>query len=238
MTLEICASSIQSALNAQLAGAQRIELCDNLAQGGTTPSYGTIAQAKNLLDIPVFVLIRPREGDFFYSADEFEVMKKDIEACKELGCDGVVLGILHKDGSVDIKRTHALVKLAKPMQVTFHRAFDRCKDPLTGLEAVIQTGCSRILTSGQRDSAPQGLELIKMLIEKAADRIVIMPGAGINSTNIQRFKLESGASEFHSSAKRKVDSEMEFTNHHLAEDLEEIYESDPQEIKAMLEQLK
>ncbi|MGK9124858.1 copper homeostasis protein CutC [Olivibacter sp. SA151] len=212
MTLEICANSLASALSAQLGGAQRIELCENLNEGGTTPSYGTIKSVRKLLKIKVYVLVRPRAGDFFYSDDEFTVMKEDIGICKQLGCDGIVIGLLDQDGNVDIERTKELVKLASPMGVTFHRAFDCSNDGLKALEDIIECGCERILTSGMENTATEGTAFLKTLVEKAGDRIVIMPGSGINEQNITELKKSTNAKEFHTSAKEPIPSKMIYHN--------------------------
>lgn len=237
MILEICANSIHSALIAQDAGAHRVELCENLNEGGTTPSFGTISEIRKHLHISLFVLIRPRSGDFLYTKEEFEIMKTDIEVCKNLGCDGVVIGLLTKDGEVDDERTQELVKLASPMGVTFHRAFDRCKDPFKALELIINTGCERILTSGLKNSVLEATDLIKKLVEKAGDRISIMPGAGINSTNILELKKITKAKEYHSSAKTNRPSLMNYLNPELADDKIQLQISDGIEIKKMLAQL-
>ena len=237
MTLEICANSIHSALAAQTAGAQRVELCENLNEGGTTPSYGTILNTRKRLQIDLFVLIRPRGGDFLYSDEEYEIMKTDIGICKSLNCDGVVIGILTKDGEVDFDRTRELVELASPMRVTFHRAFDRCKDPFKALELIIKAGCERILTSGLKNSAWEGSELIKKLIEKATNRISIMPGAGINSTNILELKNVTQAKEFHSSAKADQLSSMNYHNPDFSDNKVNLQISNEKEIKKMLAQL-
>ncbi len=238
MTLEICANSIHSALTAQTAGAQRVELCENLNEGGTTPSYGTILNTRKRLHISLFVLIRPRGGDFLYSEEEFEIMKTDIELCKALKCDGIVVGILTKDGEVDFERTRELVQLASPMRVTFHRAFDRCKDPFKALESIIKTGCERILTSGLKNSACEAPGLIKQLVEKANHRISIMPGAGINSTNIRKLRNIINASEYHSSAKIERLSLMNYHNPDLKDNVVPLQISDEEEIKKMVAQLK
>lgn len=208
-TLEICTNSIQSALNAQQAGAQRIELCENLAQGGTTPSYGTLSQVRKQFSIKVNVLIRPRPGDFLYSDQEFAVIKNDIEMCKRLGIDGVVCGILLSNGDVDIARTKELVELAKPMSFTFHRAFDFTNDPFKSLEDVISTGADRILTSGQQPTAIQGEHLIRELVKISNGRIIIMPGSGVNADCIE-FLMETGAKEFHMSGTAPIESRMTF----------------------------
>ncbi|WP_134090572.1 copper homeostasis protein CutC [Olivibacter sp. XZL3] len=216
MTLEICANSLASALAAQRGGAQRIELCENLNEGGTTPSYGTIKRVRELLDIKVYVLIRPRAGDFLYSDEEFAIMKEDITMCKQLGCDGVVIGLLDKEGNIDTNRTKELVHLADPMGVTFHRAFDCSNDGLKALEEVIDCGCERILTSGMRNTAIEGASLLKTLIQQAADRITIMPGSGINEVNIIELKEITHAKEYHTSAKTAVKSGMTYQNPAIA----------------------
>ena len=209
--IEICAGSLRSALNAQQGGAYRVELCDNLKEGGTTPSFGTLLLARKNLSIKLYPIIRPRGGDFCYKDLEFEVMKADIEQCRNLGCDGVVFGILKKDGSVDADRCLQLKKVAGSLGTTFHRAFDRCKDPFLALEQIIEMGFERILTSGQEISAVKGALLISRLIEKANGRISIMPGAGVRPDNLKELIDRTGATEFHSTAKGMVKSEMLFT---------------------------
>ncbi len=210
--LEVCAGSLVSAFNARAGGAHRIELCDNLNEGGTTPSPGVISQAVKLLDIPVFVLVRPRPGDFLYSDEEFEAMKEDVLFCKGHGAKGVVLGVLNADGSVDIERTGELVALARPMKVTFHRAFDRVKDPFRAMEDIISLGIERILTSGQATSALAGAELIEQLNNKAINRIIIMPGSGINENNVSELITRTGTREVHASLRLPVKSRMQFRN--------------------------
>lgn len=212
ITLEICANSVASALAAQSGGADRVELCDNMAEGGTTPSYAAIAKARDLLQISLYPIIRPRGGDFLYDELELELMGKDIELCKQLGCDGIVIGLLNRDGTVDKKRTRWLVDLAWPLGVTFHRAFDRCADPLTALEDIVDTGCERILTSGQAPTAPQGAGLISGLVEKAGDRIAIMAGSGVRENNIAALVEATRAKEYHSTAKVNAGSGMTFKN--------------------------
>jgi copper homeostasis protein len=172
--LEICVDSIESAINAQLAGADRVELCDNLPEGGTTPSVGTIISARNNLDIVLQVIIRPRGGDFLYTDLEYDIMRRDIEVCGESGVDGVVIGLLRADGNIDIERTAKLIEFAQPMSVTFHRAYDMCTDPVKGLEDIIQSGAQRLLTSGQKNKAIEGSELINKLVKQAQRRIIIM----------------------------------------------------------------
>ncbi len=171
--LEVIAFTIESCELIQQSGAHRIELCDNAMEGGTTPSYGMIKAAREKVSIDLFPIIRPRGGDFLYSEDEFKIILQDVKLCKELGCNGVVTGLLNADGGIDIKRTAQIVEAAHPMQVTFHRAFDRCKDPLEAVEQLVQLGCSRILTSGQQPLAVQGADLIAQLV-KAADKKIIL----------------------------------------------------------------
>lgn len=200
MRLEIIGFNIESCLTAQRAGADRIELCANPAEGGTTPSGSFIKAARKVLDIELYVMIRHRGGNFVYSPQEFEIMKEDILFCRQAGCDGVVLGLLDRDGKIDIRATGRLVEYAYPLGVTFHRAFDRVRDPLQSLEDVINSGCERILTSGLKPKAPEGIAVIRELIEKAGDRIIIMPGSGITASNIEMICKETAANEFHSSA--------------------------------------
>ena len=184
-TLEICANSVESAIMAQKGGANRVELCDNVYEGGTTPSLGAIQLARQKLNIKLNIIIRPRGGDFCYSEDEFQIMIKDIEFAKKTGVDGIVIGLLNPDGSIDITRTKKLVELAKPMSATFHRAFDVSNDAFQAMEDIIYCGCDRILTSGQANKAFDGIDLISKLIAKANNRIIILPGSGINETNIK-----------------------------------------------------
>ncbi len=208
--LEICVDSIESALNAQVAGADRVELCDNLIEGGTTPSYGTIISARNNLDIGLHVIIRPRGGDFLYSDSEYDVMRREIDICGESGVDGVVIGILTRDGMIDVERTAKLVEYSVPMSVTFHRAFDMCADPVKGLESVIVTGAHRLLTSGQKNKTSDGAELIRQLIDIASERIIIMPGGGLDDMNIESVAKITGASEFHLTGRKTIQSGMTF----------------------------
>lgn len=208
--LEICVDSLESAINAQIAGADRVELCDNLTEGGTTPGYGTIVTVRNNLNIELNVIIRPRGSDFLYTDTEFDIMRRDIEVCGEAGADGVVVGILLPDGNIDVERTARLIEFARPMNVTFHRAFDMCINPVRGLEDIISTGAERVLTSGQKNSAEDGVELIECLIKKADKRIIIMPGGGINELNIAKIARTTGASEFHLSGRKVIDGEMVF----------------------------
>ena len=208
MQLEICASSYQSAINAQYAGAHRVELCSELALGGITPSYGFLKNVMEVLSIPVFVLIRPRSGHFTYSDDEFNIMKADINLCKKLGCSGIVSGILNTDNTIDIKRTKELVALSKPLQFTFHRAFDWVENSFEALEELVNIGVDRILTSGGETSAEAGFEHLKALKIKANNRLVILPGGGINKENATLFK-NSKFKEIHCSA-----TTVQYVNEH------------------------
>jgi copper homeostasis protein len=208
--LEICVDNVQSALDAQEAGASRVELCDNLLEGGTTPGYGTIISARNNLDIGLNVLIRPRAGDFLYSDLEFDIMRRDLDRCGECGVDGIVIGILRADGTIDLERSSKLVELAHPMSVTFHRAFDMCQDPEQGLKDIIVTGAERLLTSGHKNSAEEGSLILRDLVIQAGQRIIIMPGSGINELNIAQIAKITGAREFHLSARKVIESQMKF----------------------------
>lgn len=203
-TLEICAASLPSALAAQAGGAHRIELCQNLEQGGLTPSYGLIQQTLAQLSIPVFVLIRPRPGGFVYSSDELAIMRADIDVCRALGAAGVVLGALDAAGRVALAVCQALMQRAGALQVTFHRAFDACPDPARALEDVIALGCQRVLTSGGQASAVAGQAQLAALVAQAAGRIRVMPGAGISAANIRALARHTGAREFHTSARRRL----------------------------------
>jgi copper homeostasis protein len=208
--IEVCAAHIQSALAAQEGGAKRVELCVNLYEGGTTPSYAAIKIAREKLKIGLNVMIRPRGSDFCYSDLEFEIMKEDIRMCKQLGVDGVVFGVLLPDGNVDFARTKQLTELARPMSVTFHRAFDLTSDPFIAMEEIIRIRIDRILTSGQKNTVPEGLNLIGQLIEKAGNRITIMPGSGVNEDNIQKIRDVTGAGEFHLTGRSMIESEMKY----------------------------
>lgn len=208
--LEICVDSVESAVNSQDGGADRVELCDNLAEGGTTPSYGTITSARENLAIALHVIIRPRGGDFLYTDSEFDIMRRDIEICGESGVDGIVIGLMRADGTIDVERTLKLAELAHPMSVTFHRAFDMCADPVKGLEDIISTGASRVLTSGQKNKVSEGAGLIKSLVRQAGKRIIIMPGCGLNESNIAEIAVFTGAREFHLTARQVVESGMTF----------------------------
>jgi copper homeostasis protein len=210
MLLEACVNSAVSAIGAWKGGAHRIELCENMADGGCTPSAGTIRYAKQHLDIPVFVMIRPRGGDFLYSGEEFEIMQTDIRVSKELGADGVVFGILKPDGRIDRRRMQKLADLSRPMSITCHRAFDMTRDPFEALEMLTELGIERVLTSGQAGDALTGAPVIRRLIQAADQRIVIMPGGGIKEHNLPEVLRETGATEVHMYLTTPVKSRMKF----------------------------
>jgi copper homeostasis protein len=235
--LEIAVFSVEAALNAISAGADRIEFCENPNEGGTTPSYGSLKTLIALTTIPVFPIIRPRGGDFLYTEAEYTCIKADLLLVKELGYPGAVIGLLNADGTIDKERTTELVKLAAPMQITFHRAFDRCNDPIKGLEDIIETGCIRILTSGQVPNIEDAIPTVKLLVEKAAGRIIILPGSGVRASNCQAIINETGAVEIHSSARKAIASQMK----HNATSMQENVISmgvDENEVKAMLAALQ
>ena len=201
MEIEICCGSIQSAANAKAGGAVRVELCQGLIEGGTTPSPATIEYAVKELGLQVFVLVRPRGGDFCYNELEIKTMEEDVEFCKRAGVAGIVVGFLHPDGSIDTELTRRFVKLAAPLPVTFHRAFDRCPEPLKALEQIIDCGCARILTSGCKPTAVEGADLLKQLAKQANGRIKILAGSGVTPENAAALRQKTGAPEIHGSCK-------------------------------------
>lgn len=207
---------MESALRAQEGGADRIELCDNPAEGGTTPSLGLIEVVRKSVSMDLFVMIRPRGGDFCYSNDEFYAMKRDIAQCQKIGVDGFVFGMLNPDGSIDRKRCAELIAKCRPLRVTCHRAFDMARDPFEALEDCIDIGFDRILTSGGKTKAIEGVELIQSLIEKAAGRIAVMPGSGVNEENAGSIVQQTGAQELHFSAMAFRESRMKFHNEQLS----------------------
>ena len=215
--VEVCANSVTSALAAQEGGAYRVELCENLFEGGTTPSYGQIQVARKLLNIKLYVLIRPRSGDFLYTANEFDAMEADVKYCAEIGCDGVVIGMLNADGTVDKSGCEKLIKIAKNkgLGVTFHRAFDMSSDLGLALEDIIELGCERVLTSGGKTTAIEGAGNIVNLIKRANGRIAIMPGSGINENNVADLVNYTAAKEIHCSARSRVQSKMTYINDHI-----------------------
>ena len=211
MILEVCANSYESAINAEKAGAHRIELCENLAVGGLTPNYKLAKEVISDLSTPVFILIRPRGGDFNYSKNEFEQIKKDIILFKDLGCKGIVSGILTKDKNLDINRTKELIKLSRPLEFTFHRAFDEVINPIETLHQLIKLKVNRLLTSGQMKTAIKGIDMIKKLIIISEDKIKIMPGSGINPGNISKFTKLS-LNEIHGSFSKQEKNNKSTSN--------------------------
>ncbi len=234
--LEIAVFNIESALLAASSGADRLELCENPLEGGTTPSYGFLKHIVGQISIPVFPIIRPRGGDFLYSDAEFKQICYDIELCKDLGFKGVVSGVLLPNGKVDYKRTKEMVLLAGDMQFTFHRAFDRTIDPIEALATIIESGAHRILTSGQVPNAFDGKDLIKQLIEVAENNIIIMPGSGVRASNIKDLQAFTGAKELHSSARISVNSLMEYQPISMNENMKNT-QVDAAEIKVMKTQI-
>jgi len=216
LKLEICCYSVESAIKAERATANRIELCDNYSEGGTTPSYAAIKLALEKIAIPINVIIRPRGGDFVYSDLEFESIKQDVLMCKKMGTNGVVVGFLNTDGSIDIEKTKQIIELAKPMEITFHRAFDMCNNHKLALEQLIEIGVDRVLTSGGMNKAEQGADLLAELVELADNRIVIMPGSGVNERNMAELITKTKATEFHSSAKMFEPSKMKYFNKNIS----------------------
>jgi copper homeostasis protein len=233
--IEIATSDFITTRSAVEGGADRIELCANLNEGGTTPSRGHIIKCRETFNVELFPIIRPRGGDFLYSKDEFGIMAADIEFCKQVGCDGIVIGLLNIDGTIDMIRTGDLVEQAYPLEVSFHRAFDRCRDPYVALEELIEIGCRRILTSGQQLTAPDGIELIAELNRLADDRIIIMPGSGVRKENIRMLAEKTGCTEFHSSLRGRDKSRMEFIHPAFANNEDSYMNNaiDPSEVKAL-----
>ncbi len=232
--IEIATSDFLTTKSAVEGGADRIELCANLVEGGTTPSYGHIRICRESFNVLIYPIIRPRGGDFLFTDDEFKVMLLDVKLCKELSCDGVVIGLLNADGSIDIKRTAQLIEAAYPLGVTFHRAFDRCRDPFEAMEQLIQIGCERILTSGQKPAAPDAVDMIAELNKLADDRIIIMPGSGVRKENIKMLAEKTGCTEFHSSLRGKKQSDMDFIHPGFAGSEESIMNNsiDANEVRA------
>jgi len=238
-TIEIATSDYSTTQAAVAGGADRIELCANLAEGGTTASYGTIMACRKDFDVLLYPIIRPRGGDFLYSDEEFSIMLRDVEMCKQVGCNGVVIGMLSVDGSIDIKRTAQLAEAAYPLGVTFHRAFDRCADSFKAVTQLIEIGCERILTSGLQPKATDGISLITSLNQFADGRIIIMPGSGVNKDNIKQLAETTGCTEFHASLRSHRASEMQYVNPSFAEDAESYINNfiDSNAVKALREAL-
>jgi len=220
VTVEICVDSIESAVTADRGGADRIELCSSLAEGGVTPSAGLIATVLSRVSLAVFVMVRPRSGDFCYSADEFRAMQQDVATAKQLGADGVVFGLLNEDGRVDVARTHQLVELARPLKVTFHRAFDVARYLNEALEELVRAGVDRVLTSGGEQNAALGrikiAELNRAAKDQTKDRIIVMAGAGITEQNVRELLAETGVREIHASLRSAVPSPMRYRNQRIS----------------------
>lgn len=212
LTFEVCVDSVESALAAEQGGADRVELCTDLLEGGLTPSYGMLRTARETLHIVLMAMIRPRGGDFCYSDAEFRVMEHDVRMAQDLGADGVVLGLLNPDATIDVTRTRALVAIARPLPVTFHRAFDMTRDPFEALETLITLGLDRVLTSGQEPTVWDGAHLIADLVRRAAGRIIVMPGGGITDRNIRKIVSGTGVAEVHFGCAVPVDGRMAYRN--------------------------
>lgn len=214
---EVCANSVESCVAAQEGGADRVELCAGIPEGGTTPSYGDIAVARELLTrTRLHIIIRPRGGDFLYSSTEVRIMLADIANARRMGADGVVIGCLDAEGNIDVKTTTRLMEAAQGMSVTFHRAFDMCRNPEEALEDLIRLKCDRVLTSGCQSTAELGIKQLKSLQQQAAGRITLLAGCGVNQQNIAHIAHETGIREFHFSARQEVESPMKFRNPHVS----------------------
>jgi len=234
---EVCAFNIQSAINAEKAGAARVELCDNPVEGGTTPSYGTVIETRERINIDLYPIIRPRAGNYYYDEEEYAIIKRDILICRDLGCDGISVGAQKVTGDIDTEMLKRIVEWAGPMGVTCNRAFDCAPDPFKALEDIIGCGCERILTSGLKSAAPDAGKLLGELVQAAGDRIIIMPGAGIKSTNIKKLVIESNAKEYHGSARKVASNPVTFLNKEVS-DYGNVYITDEQEVRDIIAQLK
>ena len=234
--LEVCAFHIDSCIIAEKEGAYRVELCDNPIEGGTTPSYGSIKQVREKISIKLYPIIRPRSGNYYYSDEEFEILRHDINICKELGCDGVSVGVQSINATIDKERMKRIVEWAGPMGVTCNRVFDCTPDPFLALEDVIECGFERILTSGQNSAAPDAGALLGSLVMQAGNRISIMPGAGVKYSNLAKLIEECGAREYHSSARIVAPNPVTFINKKVS-DYGHVYVADATEVRAMVELL-
>ena len=231
--LEVCAFNVQSCLIAQRAGAARIELCDNPVEGGTTPSYGTIRRARERIDILLYPIIRPRSGNYYYDDDDFEIIRQDIAVCKELGCDGISVGAATIAAEIDTERMKRIVEWAYPLGVTCNRVFDGTPDLFKALEDLVGCGCERVLTSGGRRGAPDAGALLGQLVRQAGDRICVMPGAGITSSNLARLRQESGAREYHASARTVAPNPVTYVNTQVS-DYGSVYVANEAEVERMV----
>ncbi len=242
--LEICSNSLQSTISAEQGGADRVELCDNLYEGGTTPSLATIIQCKERTEIDVFPIIRPRGGDFLYSDLEFEVMKQDIALARQYGADGVVIGCLTPQADVDYEMCARLIEQAKGLPVTFHRAFDMTQDPFRSLELIKKLGVSRLLTSGQANQAIDGVDVLSELVKQSGNELKIMVGSGVSEDNIQQLVKTTGARAFHASLRSEQESKMAYRKADIfMGGLPQIPEyqnkfTNPQRVKSIIEQIK
>jgi copper homeostasis protein len=234
--LEVCAFTIQSCSIAQRAGAARVELCDNPVEGGTTPSWGTIKRVREKIDIPLYPIIRPRSGNYFYDDDEFEIMRRDIAICKELRCNGISVGVGTLAAEIDTERLKRIVEWAYPMGVTCNRVFDGTPDLFKALEELIACGCERVLTSGGKTAAPEASDVLVKLVQQAAGRISIMPGAGIKSSNVAQLRRACGAHEFHASARVAMPNPLTYINTAVS-DYGHVYIADEEEVRRLVEVL-
>lgn len=213
--IEICLESVESVIAAEKGGADRVELCSDLFEGGLTPTIGTVKTALKKSNIKINVMIRPRGGDFCYSDEEFEVMLEDVRALKDTGINGIVFGILTPEGDVDIVRSKELIELARPLPVTFHRAFDMTRNPYKSLEDLINLGVDRVLTSGQEATVPEGADLLEELVKIAGDRIIVMPGCGITERNFPKLQEKIKAKEYHIYLPKEISSKMVYHPGHI-----------------------
>jgi copper homeostasis protein len=231
--LEVCAFNVHSCLVAQRAGAARVELCDNPVEGGTTPSYGTVRRARERIGIRLYPIIRPRSGNYYYDDDEWDIIRQDIAACKDLGCDGISVGAATIDAAIDTERMQRIVAWAYPMGVTCNRVFDGTPDLVQALEDLILCGCERVLTSGGRSSAPDAGAMLARLVQQAGDRICVMPGAGITSSNLAQLRRACGAREYHASARTIAPNPLRYVNTEVR-DYGQVYVADEAEVRRMV----
>jgi copper homeostasis protein len=231
--LEVCAFNIQSCIIAERAGAVRVELCDNPVEGGTTPGYGTMKIVREKISIDLYPIIRPRSGNYYYNEDEYAIIKKDIQACREIGCNGISVGTQNINGEIDTEWLKRIVEWAGPLGVTCNRAFDGTPDPFKALEDIINCGCERVLTSGQKSAAPDAGEILGKLVQQAGDYIIIMPGAGVKSSNLQKLIAQSKASQYHASARTMAPNPLKYINSQVT-DYGNVYISDEDEVRAMV----
>jgi copper homeostasis protein len=231
--LEVCAFNIQSCIIAERAGAVRVELCDNPIEGGTTPSYGAIKQVREKIGIDLYPIIRPRSGNYYYDEDEYAIIKHEIQVCKDLGCNGISVGTQNIKGEIDTEWLKRIVEWAGTLGVTCNRAFDGTPDPYKALEDIIACGCERVLTSGQESAAPDAGEVLGKLVKQAGDRIIIMPGAGVKSSNLEKLILESGATQYHASARVVANNPLQYINTRVS-DYGSVYIADEEEVRAMV----